>query len=74
MARVKAIPRRSAPSPFGMYRVRVNLWRYQPFKEQWTPTTRGMNPKHRGLASRVELAHQLGLDIDQTACRLVFRD
>lgn len=72
MARVKNNPRRYSPP--SMFRVRVNTWRWQPFKKQWTPTTRAKNPIHWGVASRVELARQLGLDIDQTACRLVFRD
>lgn len=72
MARVKANPKKYSPPAH--FRVRVNTWRWQPFKEQWTPTTRGKNPLYGGTASRVELAKQLGLDIDQTRCVLVFRN
>lgn len=71
MARVKSISRKYSPPCH--FRVRVNTWRWQPFKKQWTPTTRGKNQLYRNVASRVELAQQLGLDVDQTKCVLVFR-
>ena len=74
MARVKNNPRRYSLPVDHQFRVRVNTWRWQPFKKQWTPTTRGQNPKYWKVASRVELARQCGLDIEDTKCRLVFRD
>lgn len=72
MVRVKSRPMKYSPPCH--FRVRLNTWRWQPFAKQWTPTTRGKNVVYGGTASRVELAKQLGLDIDHTRCVLVFRD
>lgn len=76
MARVKRTPVKRSPTLH--FRVRVNLWRqaiYGP-RGQWEPTTRGRNVRYPSTASRVELAHYLGMsrELEEARCCLVFRD
>jgi len=74
MARVKNAPVRRSPTLH--FRVKVNLWRQAQYgpRGQYEPTTRGRHATVYSTASRVELCHFLGIPVDETRCRLVFRD